>query len=248
MGVFSLLCFSPSLVPSGFAAVVWSDDFNDGNYLGWTITFGAFSAAENTLRGDSDDWNYAYHSSTVAEGTWHFDVYHSGAYLCPYVWIITNDLFSEGSDNPYNGYYLHFTLSFNAIQLCRDIGMQGIDTILDQYHPPNGIQGWWHLDITRDSTGHIYGYINDTLRLEAQDTHFDTSQYFYFECYDRHALDNVIVSNTIDIEPPTEPPTTPTTPTTPTFTDFITIALIITIPVTIGAIIGFYFLMKYKRK
>ncbi|MFX0168905.1 MAG: hypothetical protein ACFE89_06030 [Candidatus Hodarchaeota archaeon] len=247
VGTLLLLCGSASWAPPSVAAVVWADDFNDGNFAGWTIAYGAFSAADNTLRGDSSGWNYAYHSSIVAEGTWHFDVYHSGADLCPYVWFITNDLFSEGANNPYNGYYLHFTLISNAIELCRDTEMQGYDYILDSYHPSNGIAGWWHLDVTRDSSGNIHVYINETLQLQAQDTNFDTSQYLYFECYDHHALENVVVSDTVDIEPPSEPPTTPTTTTTPTFIELVALALIIGIPITVVAFNSLILFTKSKN-
>jgi hypothetical protein len=55
------------------ATTVWSDNFDDGNYDGWTVQDGNFSVAGQTLRAGK------YHarincSSEVAYGTWSFEV------------------------------------------------------------------------------------------------------------------------------------------------------------------------------
>ena len=55
------------------AEVVWSDDFNDGDYDGWGIQRGNWSADNNYLRISNE--GDIYHPSAVSKGTWSFDVY-----------------------------------------------------------------------------------------------------------------------------------------------------------------------------
>ncbi|MHA1958364.1 MAG: hypothetical protein ACW968_15735, partial [Candidatus Thorarchaeota archaeon] len=63
------------------ADIVWSDDFNDGNYDGWTIcenpglnyNSSNWSAANNYLQLDQEDWGTITHPSNIAYGTWSFD-------------------------------------------------------------------------------------------------------------------------------------------------------------------------------
>ena len=59
--------------------------------------------------------------------------------------------------------------------------------------------------ITRDANGQFYVYINDTLAMQFVDTTYDTSNYFVIMAEQDTAIDNIIVSDTIDIPPPTTP-------------------------------------------
>ncbi len=64
--------------------------------------------------------------------------------------------------------------------------------------PPGGIkEKWLHIDITRDTNGHMCLYINSTLSLEVDSVNFNTSLYFYFTCYDRHIIDNIIANDEV---------------------------------------------------
>ena len=85
------LVFSPTPVS---AAITWSDDFNDGNYDGWTIkglygpidgesiswsdTAGKAEIVNDELRFTGQqlfrNFTYAVHESSVAYGNWSFDV------------------------------------------------------------------------------------------------------------------------------------------------------------------------------
>lgn len=78
------LAFLPTPVSS---AVVWSDDFDDGNYNGWTVRNGTFDCTDYTLAGIADSTpsgitygmdNEIWINSTVSYGTWSFDLYYDG--------------------------------------------------------------------------------------------------------------------------------------------------------------------------
>ncbi|MFX1560045.1 MAG: hypothetical protein ACFFBL_05620, partial [Promethearchaeota archaeon] len=56
------------------AAVEWSDDFEDLGISDWTIEQGDFSVDDGTLRPNGTGWNRISHPSTVAFGTWSFDL------------------------------------------------------------------------------------------------------------------------------------------------------------------------------
>jgi len=220
------------------AAEVWSDDFNDRNYNGWTA-FGLdlttepqtqlaanYSAADGTLQNtgpqaDRIVWSYAVHGSSVAYGTWSFDVNAVDTpshHFC--VWFMTLDPIVL------NGYDL-------AIAVGRGLG-SGPDRLIDRefalfkhvngrafrlgrYAVPGRITGWQHIDITRDKSGQFYVYVNGTLRIKAIDIQHTTSKYFMFGSEVGPALDNVVVSDTVDIRPvSTTTPTTITTSASPT--------------------------------
>jgi hypothetical protein len=71
----------------------WSDDFDHGNitesgwsvqgyfpvYPSWNSTTANITADDGTMRGYGPYWNQAWRTSTVAYGSWAFDV-HCGPY------------------------------------------------------------------------------------------------------------------------------------------------------------------------
>ncbi|WP_455284974.1 hypothetical protein [[Eubacterium] cellulosolvens] len=223
------------------AAEVWSDDFNDGNYDGWTV-FGLdfttepstqlvanYSAADGTLQDigpqpDRTVRSYAMHNSSVAYGTWSFDI--------------------NAVDTPSHYFYVRFMtldpIVLNGYDLAIAVGRglgSGPDRLIDRefalfkrvndkafrlgrYAVSGGIAGWQHIDITRDTSGQFCVYVNGTLRIKAIDIQHTTSKYFMFGTEVGPALDNVVVSDTVDIRPvSTTTATTITTsasPTTPT--------------------------------
>lgn len=202
------------------ASVVWSDNFNDGNYDGWTVyginsykygrsvrTEGSFSAADGTLRatGEPTDegnlWNYIEHPSTVAWGTWSFDVYITdtpGHHF--YVWFMINDWASF----PLSAYGYDIALFRREYALWKRAGdlAWGGTIVLDSVRIGlDQVYGWKHIDVTRDADGQFFVYINGTLLLEKVDTEITTSTHFRFGTEAGPALDNVVVSNTVDITP-----------------------------------------------
>ncbi|WP_455363435.1 hypothetical protein [[Eubacterium] cellulosolvens] len=232
---------------------VWSDDFNDGNYDGWKVygldfttdpstqLVANYSAADGMLQDigpqpERTVWSYAIHNSSVTYGTWSFD---AKAVDTPshhfYVRFMTTDPIVL------NGYDL-------AIAVGRGLGSEP-DRLIDRefalfkrvnnkafrlgrYAVPGGMAGWQHIDITRDKSGQFCVYINGTLRIKAMDIQHTTSKYFMFESQIGPALDNVLVSDTVDIKQvSTTTATTITTSASPTTLTWVT-ASITTPPVS----------------
>ncbi len=185
------------------AATVWSDNFNDGNLDGWTVDTGEFSAADNTMRGNIGMASRGYHTSTVATGTWSFDVH------CGYLGIGIQFISIEIGDPLIEYYSYDITISGRMEQIYFFRHWNYVPTRLGNYTPPT-ILGWHHFDITRDAEGQFYVYINGTLAMEFVDTTYDTSNYFVIQAEQDTAIDNIVVSDTVDIPPPTntngEPP------------------------------------------
>lgn len=197
---FVLLIFSTSSLSVGANSIVWEDNFDDQNYNGWTVVQGSFTAQNDQLEGATvGELNRIFCNSTVASGTWSFDVYHADVYYCPYVWFIVNTL--DSSLLPRDGYLLHIS-PYDGVEIWIDNGVESEN--LGSYMPPGGIkEKWLHFDITRDPNGHMCLYVNSQLGLEIDNTNFNTSLYFYFNCYDRHAIDNIIVyDEVLQIFPP----------------------------------------------
>lgn len=178
----------------GNAAVVWSDDFNDGNYVGWTVDLGNYMVVDNYLKGQSTT-NAIYHPSTIITGTWSFDVYFPG-YLggASIVFFMANQTARGFPDFSYQ-----IKVSRGAIELKKNSGW--IRHALDNYYPTSAVKGWQHIDVTRDSNGAFCVYVNGSLKLQAVDTEMNFSSYFLFYCEEDEGIDNIRVSNTIDVSP-----------------------------------------------
>jgi parallel beta-helix repeat protein len=154
------------------------------------------SAAEFTLRGATPAyWNWAHHSSSLAKGTWSFDIYFMGSDGLE-VWFICNDLVGGGEYNrPRYGYFIEIDQYDTDLELWRNV--DDIQTRLGSYDFPGSCTGWWHIDVTRDGQGNIKVYLDDVLRVEATDTSFTTSTYFYAQFFNTQAIDNIIVDDVI---------------------------------------------------
>ena len=202
--VLSLLFSTFSTVEVVKGAVVWSDDFNDGDYVGWNIVYGVFSANENMLQSQVAQ-SCINHPSSVIVGTWSFDFLFSGqlssganiGFACEEVVLY-----------PITGYVLKVGRS--AFELV--VWNQSYDWIIGSFYPPHHIVGHQHIEVTRDTTGLFRVYINNSLCIEAVDTTISTSNYFHFFCGPNEALDNISVSDTIDVTPTTTGPEPSTFP------------------------------------
>ncbi len=60
--------------------------------------------------------------------------------------------------------------------------------------------GWKHFTITRDITGQFYVYMNETLILGFKDNQHTISKQFFFGASAGPAIDNIVVSNTVDYD------------------------------------------------
>jgi hypothetical protein len=215
------------------ADVVWSDNFNDGNYDGWTIygynfTYypptpadGEFSAADNTLKATGPVYNYAAHPSSVAYGNWSFSL-HVVDTPTPHliVFFLSSD-FSQFLSG-INGYSLVVYMD-GTFRLMRHDGMPPLVEV-GSYEAPGEISGWQDIIVTRNDSGQFCVYINGTVRIEEEDSTYTTSDDFCFAAESGPAIENVVISDPID------------TPT-PFPMDMMTIMLIVGVSVVVIAVI-----------
>jgi hypothetical protein len=185
------------------AAPVWSDDFNDGNYDGWTVLNGTFTAKDHTLRSVGGG-GLIVHPSSVTTGTWSFDILgandtdvgFTSTYPLPITTMICLEMgqyHSRGNMMELNAYSGGWT-TLGTYNFCI-------------------MTGWQHINITRDSNGQICLYHNGTLIMNTFSS--VTGSGYFWVCFSlssqltignaEGAIDNIVVSSTIDIQPPPVP-------------------------------------------
>ena len=189
-------------IPSS-AATVWSDDFDDGNLDDWTIIQGNFSV-DNGLLHATEDWNRIDHTSSVSYGTWSFDLYlNSGT--TPEGHSLCRILFISGDPDPefnHTTNYYDLTLFRNHYSLSMyNWTLAWAPLRLDYYYPPEDYSGWWHIDITRGMDGQFNVFLNGSRIMEAQNDRYTISSLFCFYTHEGCLLDNIVVSDTIDVFP-----------------------------------------------
>lgn len=183
---------------------MWSSNFDNGNYDGWTVLIGNFSARDHTLR-NTGGGGLIVHPSTVATGTWSFDVLGvndtdigiMSTYPIPLSGMICLDwgqYHSRGNEIELNAGSGGWT----------ELGMWTFGLMT----------GWQHVDITRSSDGRTCVYQNGSLIIDTYCTSITESQYFWV-CFSltsdfkiqnvEGAIDNIVVSDTVDIQPPELP-------------------------------------------
>jgi hypothetical protein len=243
LGVLLLVCSASCASPPGRAATVWSDDFSDGDYAGWTVEAGTYTAVNYRLENMGNIINVIHHASTVAMGTWSFDL----DIISP---ITGNDAevsFLAIDLNPtthyaQNGYAVEFSMA--KVWLIKYV--DGSPTTLASYYigPNEGtvLRALEHVDVTRNTAGEMHVWVNGTHRLFYQDTTFSSSTYLVHDSSSSvaHYLDNVMVSDTIDLQPPTT--TTNTTTTTTPIPGFAVPAI------TLGLVVALATAIVYRRR
>ena len=213
--ILFLLCWMGFSPLASRGAMVWSDDFNDGDYDGWTIcenpvynNESEWSADNDYLQLDQGTWNSYFsvywgiisHPSDVAYGTWSFDFkfdeaqVESGTFAS--IEFISNNL-DGNSMNDWRCYWIYFeaisTTEFE-INLRKNLA-----TILDTYETPIPVTGWHHMDVTRTEAGLISVYHNGALIMEAEDTAIDTSELFVLSPQEGAMFDNIVVDDAIQM-------------------------------------------------
>jgi len=239
-GIIIGLAFVFSLLPHSIATVEWSDDFNDGDYVGWTVTAGNWMVVSNgfylasTYVSEAYNYDRIWHPSTQVVGTWSFNVSVVNNELA-----FVNILFMANGTDTYNpdpgeqyicdyaGYGVR--LNYGDVYLFKQDGYHEDTTLLaagyDVYDRDKeiGNSGWVHVDVTRNSTGAIYVYVNAAdYNAEPDIIHVDTD-YNYSErfvmnsyFYTGICFDEIVVDDEILFPRTTTPETTSETPTTPT--------------------------------
>ncbi|MFX0013850.1 MAG: hypothetical protein ACFFB2_03720 [Promethearchaeota archaeon] len=185
------------------ATAGWFDNF-DGNLTDWTIENGTFSVTDSILHATGGNiWHVASHTSSVANGTWSFDVYINktnlrlGEHL--YIFFMANNLESDQQ----NGYDIMIWIDPNTgtpgFTLWKRV--DGAVSELGSCGYPSGLSGWYHIDVTRHSNGQFYMFVDGSLKIPALDTTFTTSKYFGIVMKGGHSLDNINISNEIYLYP-----------------------------------------------
>ena len=233
-GLFIIVIILFGLTPVHVNAIqIWADDFTDGNYNDWSITGvnmssitpteidGNFTAENFVLRALGPEWNHAYHESSIANGTWRFDIDAVSSELRHFyvIFMSVDGILTEGAPDGYSLMVATdpYVNEFTGYALLRY--NEGIVDIapLGEYETTSGVRGHHHIDIMRNTTGHFKVYVDGVLRISAVDTMHTRSDYFRFHTPAGSAIDNITVYDSEE-EPFPPPETTSGPATTPTGT------------------------------
>ncbi|MHA1909803.1 MAG: hypothetical protein ACW98Y_21090 [Candidatus Thorarchaeota archaeon] len=209
--------FGPMLVS---ADVVWSDNFDGNDYDDWTVQHGEFSAADGYLKSTETvgGWYSSYlmamisHDSNVTTGTWSFDYYQA----------------STSNQWPNGGVTILIEEEDVQEKNFGAIDIEIADTFIALWNPTEKVASWssnfentWtHVDVTVDENSNVDVFVNDTHRIHYTTTGL-TGDYQYIVFWSSvvgQAIDNIVVSDSIDyVSLPfnTTPTTASPTPTTP---------------------------------
>lgn len=221
IGVLSILMivvYSTIVGPAAVSAsVVWSEDFED--IVDWTIDAvtagkgGAMSIIDGRLESTGVNWSETSHQSNVDTGTWSFDVINPVTniklYYSPHHPNIYRNIarstavhFMMEAPETWNGssYALMFSgihIQLNRYTLLGTIGVFFLDTCEIEAQT----EGTWHFDVTLDESGFFSVFVNDTHRIayEAAVADYDW-EYFCFGSEPGASIDNIVVSDSIDVQ------------------------------------------------
>lgn len=216
-----VLCISVCTTTAN-AEVVWQDDFNDKVLDGWTLygysetesivkIEGNFSAADGTLKVLDDDINVARHDSTTSVGTWSFDMFVPDDDYG----VFSVDLMSNGSALYTFGNASIAGVGANLIDhkfVVSTLVGSVYQNLKNIYVEP--LEGWHHIEVSRNSDGRFLVSFNGTLEANVTSTSVTSSTYLQVFCNNvtGAAIDNLVVDDDPgaifdDITPP--PPIDP---------------------------------------
>jgi hypothetical protein len=185
---------------------IWSDDFYDGNYDGWKVTHGEWEISNETLQPlDVTDLNYCVitHPSTVAYGTWSFDLK-----LTPYKNFYFAFINSNGTFATY-GYFYELQIfpqstssQFRFRKVTGDYETT-LENLFDHFAYTKS-DDWNHIDITRDQNGKFSMFLDKELLFEVTDDNITTSEAFIITSHPHGGyIDNIEVSDEVLVHPQT---------------------------------------------
>ena len=217
------------------AAVVWSDDFSDGNYDGWTILEGTFDtpvSPKYSLTGSSTGFNMIYYPSVQVNGEWIFELYEQvtaeGSIEVLFVATGTTSLDFEGYS-----LYLTYNTVYLGLSLCRWNYSSSFDrsarwTLASFYiwedPDPLPTLGWHLYNVTRDmddefiiSRDEVEIVVSNPLVEDMDfDSRINTSDKFIVKAEEDASIDTIVVGT--DLPPITTETTTDTTSSSTTNT------------------------------
>jgi hypothetical protein len=184
------------------AATVWSDDFNDGNYNEWTVMNGTFIVEDGMLKTGPGDYNLIVHPSYgPTTGTWSFDISGIGTGI---VFIGTYPISYGIAPVPQTGFTITSASTGTYFILRKWLNGTSISSTPPTFGASASL--WQHINVTRNSDGRICIYDNGTLVIDYVDNSvISTSDYFSFWSARPAIIDNIVVSDTVDIQPPAAP-------------------------------------------
>lgn len=203
------------------AELVWSEDFDDGNISDWSIygivgtrpytsVPGNFTAEDGVLRanGTEETFSIATINSSVAYGTWTFDVDVVDTYnheiVIPFI-MIKWTIESWGIDC----YFIQFVTGMyesdpqprlQAGKTYASDSPSGRAVVWFDSYPYDDLLGWKNINITREDNGQFYVYINGTLTMGFKDNQHTTCKEFIFSTGPGPAIDNIVVSDSVDYD------------------------------------------------
>jgi len=219
--------FGPILVS---ADVVWEDNFNDGNYDGWTIcenpnvvSGSNWSVANNYLQLDQTTWSDFWeinwglisHPSTVAYGTWSFDFKANESLVVSEedttvpenivqsfsIVFISNDIDNLDDINDWKCYWIHFKAEPGGNSFVIYL-RKNLMTVIGRAGALVPVAGWHHINVTRTTDGVFSVYRNGALVIQAWDTEIDTSELFVCCAQNGAMFDHIVVDDEILIPSP----------------------------------------------
>jgi hypothetical protein len=201
------------------AEVVWSEDFEDGDLEGWWIAQGNFSVEDGTLRSTVEEsfqkvmfLSVIWHPSTVAVGTWSWDWMFDSPNDSPEIVVdfmsMTQHTFVMNSRGKNYGIYAGH-LDENEFVLYADDKWYIGEIFYERYMSIAATKKnkWHHIDVTRNEDGLIRFYADGVLAIELTNNRYTESVAFGVML--EHSwrgdgvIDNIVVSDTIDIDPST---------------------------------------------
>ncbi|MFW9848850.1 MAG: hypothetical protein ACFFF4_06900 [Candidatus Thorarchaeota archaeon] len=250
--IFNLMMLVISPIPV-LAGTVWSDNFDDGNFDGWTTSEpDSFSASNGYLESIDDTTPLSsrpgiHYESNVTRGTWSFDFYVLGEYNDSVYFTGMRIVFWSDESVSYNIDFEPWLITFYRF-------VQWPGEIRGTWTSPVDLRGTWHhMDITISEPFVFDIFIDEVHRIHNEYGLLVTTLSEGFTVIFGtigEGIDNVVVSDTVDFQPnetTTTTTTTTTTATTDTTTDNTTDGIIpiellavgIAIPVVIViAIVG----------
>lgn len=184
-----LLSLNAIAATDGAAAVLWIEDFEDGNYDGWMIEEGTFDASSRYLEATSSGWNDIFNTSRVSCGYWGYDLFEDSITgIDIHVFIIALG-YQIGNLSGYS-VSLEYGLISNLTLYRWD---EGVSHILDHDTVPLVELEWINYNITRDSEGFFQVVRISEVLLSATDNTYTDSQFFLFYAENGGSIDNITI-------------------------------------------------------